>query len=81
LEPHERHLFKLEELIYAMYAGDLSRTLEALLESKYSPQRISFITQKALEKVEAFRKKKIEIIPWKMLLHFPRGPSGTPSSM
>ena len=33
LEPHERHLFKLEELIYAMYAGGLStrdifRTLE-----------------------------------------------------
>jgi putative transposase len=65
LEPHERHLFKLEELIYAMYAGglstrDISRTLEALLESKYSPQRVSLITQKALEKAEAFRKKKIE---------------------
>jgi len=41
LEPHERHLFKLEELIYAMYAGGFSRTLEALLESKYSPQRVS----------------------------------------
>jgi transposase-like protein len=65
LEPHERHLFKLEELIYAMYAGglstrDISRTLEALLESKYSPQRVSSITQKALEKAEAFRKRKIE---------------------
>jgi len=41
LEPHERHLFKLEELIYAMYAGGFCRTLEALLESKYSPQRVS----------------------------------------
>ena len=74
LEPHERHLFKLEELIYAMYAGGFSRTLEALLESKYSPQRVSFITQKALEKAEAFRKRKIEIIPWENALAFSQGP-------
>ena len=40
---------------------DISHTLRALLESKYSsPQRVSSITQKALEKAEAFRKKKIE---------------------
>lgn len=64
-EPHERHLFKLEELIFAMYAGglstrDISCTLETLLEGKYSPTRVSLITQKALEKAEAFRKRKIE---------------------
>lgn len=48
-----------------MYSGglstrDISRTLEALLESKYSPQRVSSITQKALERAEAFRKRRIE---------------------
>jgi len=78
LEPHERHLFKLEELIYAMYAGGFYRTLEALLEGKYSPQRVSFITQKALEKAEAFRKKKIEIIPWENSQAFSQGPKWYP---
>jgi len=65
LEPHERHLFKLEELVSAIYAGglstrDISRTLGALLRRKYSPTRVSAITQKALEKAGAFRKRKIE---------------------
>ncbi|MDI6868764.1 MAG: transposase, partial [Coprothermobacterota bacterium] len=87
LEPHERHLFshlfKLEELIFAMYSGGLStrdifRTLEALLESKYSPQRVSAITQKALEKAEAFRKRKIKIIPWENALAFSQGPKWYP---
>jgi len=88
LEPHERHLFRLEELIYAMYAGglctrDVSPTLKALLESKHSPQKVPSITQKALEKAAAFRKKKVRksrvasshLCGW----HLPQGEEGRES--
>ena len=52
------------ELIYAMYTGasssGTSRTLEAFLESKYGPQKVSLVTRKAPKQGEAFRKRRIE---------------------
>jgi len=65
LEPHERHLYQLKEMVSAMSSGglstgDISCTLKALLERKYRPARVSAITQKALEKAESFRKRRLE---------------------
>lgn len=62
LEPHERHLFQLEELIYAMYAGglstrDISHTLEALLEQVQSPKGI-FNHPEGLRESGSFQKEE-----------------------
>lgn len=64
VEPYKRVGFQLEELVIAMYQGgcstrDISRTITALLEEKYSASWVSRITEVVEEKVEAFRNRRL----------------------
>ncbi len=61
IKPYRRVCWELEELVIAMYQGgcstrDISRTIGALLEGKYSPFWVSRISPVVHQKVEAFRK-------------------------
>jgi len=54
----------LKELVIAMYQGgcstrDISRTITALLEEKYSASWVSRITEVVEEKVEAFCNRRL----------------------
>jgi len=79
LEPGERDsvpsssnpgkaLYTLDELITAMYQGgcstrDITRTLEKLLEGKYSPGWVSRITGLVVEKRETARTTNSKVVP------------------
>ena len=68
LEPYKRTLYTLDELITAMYQGgcstrDITRTLEKLLEGKYSPGWVSRITGLVVEKRETARTTNSKVVP------------------
>lgn len=65
IKPYRKALYELEELIIAMYQGgcstrDISRTISSLIGDKYSASWVSKITDVLQEKVEAFRRRRIE---------------------
>lgn len=64
LEPYQRASYELEELVVAMYQGgcstrDISRTIGALLDGRYSASWVSRVTEVIQEKVEAYRKRAL----------------------
>jgi len=64
IEPYQRVSWQLEELVVAMYQGgcstrDISRTISALVDGRYSPPWISRVTEVIQEKVEAYRKRPL----------------------
>jgi len=65
LEPYKRTLYELEDLVVAMYQGgcstrDISRTVGALIDGKYSASWVSRITDVVQEKLEAYRNRPIK---------------------
>jgi putative transposase len=65
LSPYERNLYSLSEVVISMYEGglsarDVAKTLEVLLGKRYSPGWVSRITEKIEEKVERWKKRRIE---------------------
>ncbi len=65
LEPYKRTSYELEDLVVAMYQGgcstrDISRTVGALIDGKYSANWVSKITDVVQEKVEAYRNRPIK---------------------
>ena len=65
IERYSRSGWLLEELVVAMYQGgcstrDISRTLNILLEGRYTAGWISRVTEIIEEKIEGFRKREIK---------------------
>jgi len=66
IRPYRKVSYDIEELVIAMYQGgcstrDVSRTMGMLLEHRYSASWVSRMTDVLHEKVDAFRKRKIEL--------------------
>jgi len=64
-EPYSRTSFLLEDLIIAMYqegcsTRDVTRVLERIFEIKYSPTSVSRLTYVVKEKIEEFKKRRID---------------------
>ncbi len=65
LEPYKRTLYELEDLVVTMYQGgcstrDISRTVGALIDGKYSASWVSRITDVVQEKLEASFKEAFD---------------------
>ena len=65
LEPYQRASYELDELVVAMYQGgcstrDISRTIGALINGRYSATWVSRITDVIQGKAEAYRRR-----PWR----------------
>ena len=66
IRPYRKASYEIEDLVIAMYQGgcstrDVTRTMEILLEHRYSASWVSRMTDAVHEKVETFRKRKIEL--------------------
>lgn len=66
IRPYRRAGYDIEELVIAMYQGgcstrDVTRTMEILLEHRYTAPWVSRITGVIMERVEEFRHRKIEL--------------------
>lgn len=66
IRPYRKASYDIEELVIAMYQGgcstrDVTRTMEILLEHRYSASWVSRMTDVIHEKVEHFRHRKIEL--------------------
>ena len=66
IRPWRKASYDIDDLIIAMYQGgcstrDVSRTVDILLEHRYSASWVSRITDVVQEKVEAFRNRRITL--------------------
>ncbi len=66
IRPWQKVSYDIEDLVIAMYQGgcstrDVVRTIDMLLEHRYSASWVSRITDVVKEKVEAFRNRKIDL--------------------
>lgn len=66
IRPWRKVSYDIDDLIIAMYQGgcstrDVTRTMEMLLEHRYSASWVSRITAVVQEKVEAFRNRRITL--------------------
>lgn len=66
IRPWQKVSYDIEDLVIAMYQGgcstrDVTRTIDMLLEHRYSASWVSRITDIVKEKVEAFRNRKIAL--------------------
>jgi putative transposase len=66
IRPYRKASCDIEDLVIAMYQGgcstrDITRTMEILLEHRYSASWVSRMTNVIQEKVEEFQRRKIEL--------------------
>ncbi len=66
IRPWRKVSYDIEDLVIAMYQGgcstrDVTRTIDMLLEHRYSASWVSRITDVVQEKVEAFRNRRITL--------------------
>ena len=65
IEPYDRNLFTISELVVSMYGGglstrDVTKTLESLLGKRYSPYWVTHITDKLKDAIDKWKNRKIE---------------------
>ena len=66
IRPYRKGSYDIEDLVIAMYQGgcstrDITRTMEILLEHRYSASWVSRMPHVIQEKVDEFRHRKIEL--------------------